>query len=190
MSFCPFLCAGLYLFYCYTALRSSCLICATCAPFVHTNLYSHCDKVVKEAQQSYPKLVNRKGSDVSRTPLERASIVGHKNFNQILKIMANTSSAFRATDCAGRLLVSDKISTINKAAKAKIVGAGTATAPESSASSPHNLPASAGDSHPNFKTALCRYGERCIYGERCRYKYTNSTRCIQADIFLVILILL
>jgi hypothetical protein len=130
--------------------------------------YSHSEKCVKEAQHTHPKILNRKGS-VANTPLERlCSNVVHKDFNQILMHMANTPGPFRATECTARLSVSDKISTINKA-KAKI---SATAASDSSGSAAHNISASAGDSHPNFKTAMCRYGDRCIYGERCRYVRT------------------
>ena len=126
--------------------------------------------MVKEVLQIHSKIVNRKG-DNSRTPLERACNIGHKSFNQILMLMASSTSLFRTTECTGRLIVSEKISTACKTIKQKTLLPNKSMLPphtESSAS-PHNLPASAGEYHPNFKTAMCRYGDRCIYGERCRY---------------------
>lgn len=140
---------------------------------------SHSDKAAKEAQRSYKQL-NRKG-DSARSPLDRICSIGHKNFNQILMLMANTMSAFRTTECTGRLLMSDKIMTYNKAHKVKVPATPIASIKgtvsghvDSAASSPYNLPASAGESHPNFKTAMCRYGDRCIYGERCSFAHSES----------------
>lgn len=120
---------------------------------------------MKEAQHTYSKQISRKG-----TPLERISIIGHKNLNQILKSMASTTSAFKTTDCTGRLQVSDKITLFSKVNKKPPVSVKPTPSEISSASasSSHNLPASAGESHPNFKTTMCRYGNRCIYAEKCR----------------------
>ena len=131
-------------------------------------LCSHSDKVVKEAQHSHSKHLSRKG-----TPLERISIIGHKNFNQILMSMANTTSAFRTTECTGRLLVSDKITLFSKATKKPPVTVKGVPSEKNSASCSHSMPASAGESHPNFKTAMCRYGNRCIYGDKCRSVYCS-----------------
>ena len=114
-----------------------------------------------------------------KTPLERIHNLGHKKLNHVLLVISNCPDTFRHVECTGRLVVLDKNQNNKGGGNKTRIGASSSTKKnistdmvgpktESTIPSISALPPTAGESHPNYKTTMCRYRDRCIYGERCR----------------------